>query len=145
MKLDEENMYKISADHRVSLPLVLALENVKTTQDLEITSLKKREDASKQGRNITESDQDEGISFVQEDAETHGRYDHDINVTTISTPITTAGVSVSIAKPSTPPTTTTVIKDEDLTITQTRMKTRSKKLKEKAGSKEKSSKPATRP
>nr|GEV84723.1 hypothetical protein [Tanacetum cinerariifolium] len=79
---------------------VLALENTKTTQDLEITHLKKRvkrlekkrksrtsqlmrrlfkvwiesspekslgdqEDASKQGRN----DQDEGISFIQEDAE----------------------------------------------------------------------------
>ncbi|GKA90964.1 hypothetical protein Tco_0812834 [Tanacetum coccineum] len=50
----------------------LAMENVKTTQDLEITSLKKREDASKQGRNIAELDQDEGISFIQEDAETHG-------------------------------------------------------------------------
>ncbi|GJV66107.1 putative ribonuclease H-like domain-containing protein [Tanacetum coccineum] len=84
---------------------VLALENVKTAQDLEITSLKKRvkklekkkkartpqlkrrlfkvriespadkslgdqEDASKQGRNIAESDQDEEISFVQEDVET---------------------------------------------------------------------------
>ncbi|GJU94948.1 hypothetical protein Tco_1319704 [Tanacetum coccineum] len=84
---------------------VLALENVKTAQDLEITSLKKRvkklekkkkartlqlkrrlfkvriessadkslgdqEDASKQGRNIAESDQDKEISFVQEDAET---------------------------------------------------------------------------
>ncbi|GJW69129.1 hypothetical protein Tco_0123553 [Tanacetum coccineum] len=78
---------------------VLALENVKTAQDLKITSLKKRvkklekkkkertpqlkrrlfkvriessadkslgdqEDASKQGRNIAESDQDKGISFV---------------------------------------------------------------------------------
>ncbi|GJT47187.1 putative ribonuclease H-like domain-containing protein [Tanacetum coccineum] len=31
------------------------------------------EDASKQGRNIAESDQDEEISFVQEDAETQGR------------------------------------------------------------------------
>ncbi|GJY33120.1 hypothetical protein Tco_0417589, partial [Tanacetum coccineum] len=74
---------------------VLALENVKTAQDLEISSLKKRvknlekkrlfkvriessadkslgdqEDASKQGRNIAKSDQDEVISFIQEDAET---------------------------------------------------------------------------
>ncbi|GKE25111.1 hypothetical protein Tco_1436623, partial [Tanacetum coccineum] len=83
-----------------------------------------------------------------EDAKTQGRYDHDINVTTVNTPITTAGVSVSIAEPSTPPTTTTVIKDEDLIITQTLMKMRSKKSKEKAkerGSKEKSSEPATRP
>ncbi|GKF92434.1 hypothetical protein Tco_0279153, partial [Tanacetum coccineum] len=78
---------------------VFALENVKTAQDLEITSLKKivkklekkkkartpqlkrrlfkvrivssankslgdQEDASKQGRNIAESNQDEGISFI---------------------------------------------------------------------------------
>ncbi|GJU26472.1 putative ribonuclease H-like domain-containing protein [Tanacetum coccineum] len=159
---------------------VLALENVKTAQDLEITSLKKRvkklekkkkartpqlkrrlfkvriessadkslgdqEDASKQGRNIAESDQDEEISFVQEDAETQGRYDQDIDVTTVSAPITTAGVSVSTAEPSTPPTTTTVIEDEDLTIAQTLMKMRSEKSKEKAkerGSKEKLVEPA---
>ncbi|GJW34018.1 hypothetical protein Tco_0054050 [Tanacetum coccineum] len=62
-----------------------------------------------------------------EDAETRGRYGHDIEintaitsitttninittakpVTTASAPITTAGVSVSTAEPSTPPTTTT--------------------------------------
>ncbi|GKF12061.1 hypothetical protein Tco_0049987 [Tanacetum coccineum] len=46
---------------------VLALENVKTAHDLEITSLKKREDVSKQGRN---KDQDEDTSWFQEDAET---------------------------------------------------------------------------
>ncbi|GKD53659.1 hypothetical protein Tco_1287046 [Tanacetum coccineum] len=51
-------------------------------------------------------------------------------------------------EPSTPPTTTTVIEDEDLTIAQTLMKMRSEKSKEKAkerGSKENSSEPATRP
>ncbi|GJR30353.1 hypothetical protein Tco_1106585 [Tanacetum coccineum] len=78
---------------------VLALENVKSVQDLEITSLKKREDTSKQERNIAESDQDEEISFVQEDAETQGRYDQDIDVITISAPITTTGVFVSTAEP----------------------------------------------
>ncbi|GJT09888.1 hypothetical protein Tco_0856930, partial [Tanacetum coccineum] len=78
-----------------------------------------QEDASKEGRNIAESDQDEEISFVQEDVETQGRYDQDIDVTTVSVPITTIGASVSIAKPSTPLTTTNVIKDEDLTIAQT--------------------------
>ncbi|GKA75257.1 hypothetical protein Tco_0781635 [Tanacetum coccineum] len=162
---------------------VLALENVKTAQDLEITSLKNivkklenkkkaktpqlkrrlfkvriessvdkslgdQEDASKQRRNIAESDQDEEISFVQEDAETQGRYDQDIDVTTISAPITTASVSVSTAEPSTPSITTTVIEDEDLIIAQTLMMMRSEKSKEKAkerGSKEKSSEPATRP
>ncbi|GKB72208.1 hypothetical protein Tco_0933620, partial [Tanacetum coccineum] len=117
---------------------VLALENVKTAQDLEIASLKKRvkklEKKKKartpqlkrrlfKGRNIAESDQDEEISFVQEDAETQGRYDQDIEVTTVSAPITTAGVYVSTAEPSTPPptTTTTVIEDEYLIIAQTLM------------------------
>ncbi|GJR47406.1 retrovirus-related pol polyprotein from transposon TNT 1-94 [Tanacetum coccineum] len=156
-----------------------ALENVKTAQDLEITSLKKRvkklekkkkartpqlkrrlfkvrieastekslgdqEDASKQGRN---KDQDDDISWFQEDVGTQGRYDQDIDITTASALITTTGVFVSTAEPSTPPT-TTVIKDEDLTIAQTLMKMRSEKSKEKEkerGSKENFSEPATRP
>ncbi|GKE66758.1 hypothetical protein Tco_1520919, partial [Tanacetum coccineum] len=163
---------------------VLALENIKTAQDLEIINLKKRvkkleqnkkartsqlkrrlfkvrieysadkslgdqEDASKQGRNIAELDQDEEISFFQEDAETQGRYDHDIDVTTTSTPITTVGVSVSTAEPSTPPTTTIHIEDEDLTIAQSLMKMKSKKskekLKEKLKEKRVSSETALRP
>ncbi|GJR27429.1 putative ribonuclease H-like domain-containing protein [Tanacetum coccineum] len=105
-------------------------------------------DRPAQTRNIVESDQDEEISFFQEDAETQGRYDQDFNATTVSAPITTTGVSVSTAEPSTPPTTATVIEDEDLIIAQILMKMRSEKLKEKAkerGSKEKSSEPATRP
>nr|GFA56115.1 hypothetical protein [Tanacetum cinerariifolium] len=97
-------------------------------------SLGDQEDASNQGR----IDQDEGIAFVQEDTEIQG-----------SAPITTAGVFVSTAEPSTPPTTTTIIEDEDLTIAQTLMKKRSEKSKEKEkekerGSKENSSKIATR-
>ncbi|GJX44009.1 hypothetical protein Tco_0260685 [Tanacetum coccineum] len=45
---------------------------------------------------------------VEQDSETQG-----------SAPVATAGVSVSTAEPSTPPTTTTFIEDEDLTIAQT--------------------------
>ncbi|GJZ85743.1 retrovirus-related pol polyprotein from transposon TNT 1-94 [Tanacetum coccineum] len=85
-------------------------------------SLDDQENASKQERN----EEDEDISWFQEDAETQG----------------------STAEPSTPPTTTTLIEDEDLIIAQTLMKMRSEKSKEKAkqrGSKEKSSEPATRP
>ncbi|GKE09508.1 hypothetical protein Tco_1413059 [Tanacetum coccineum] len=92
-------------------------------------SLGDQDDASKQGRN---EDQDEDISWFQEDAKTQGRYDYDIDVTTASAPITTAGVSVSTAEPSTHPLTTIVIEDEDLTIAQTLMKMRSEKSKEKA-------------
>ncbi|GJZ83832.1 hypothetical protein Tco_0649005 [Tanacetum coccineum] len=128
MKLNElMEIYTILSER------VLALENIKTAQDLEITHLKKREDSSKQGRN--EIDQDEGIAWFQEDLETQGRYGHDIRVTTASAPITTAGVSVSTAEPSTPPTTTTttttLIEDEDLTISQTLMKMKSEKSKAK--------------
>ncbi|GJW93809.1 hypothetical protein Tco_0173481 [Tanacetum coccineum] len=177
---------------------VLALENIKTALDLEITNLKKRvkklekkkksrtlqlkrrlfkvriesfaeksfgdqEDPSKHWRN--EIDQDEEISWFQEDGETQGRYGHDIEINTASTsitissinittakpvtfasaPITTAGVSVSTAEPSTPPTTTTLIEDEDLTITQTLIKMRSVKLKEKSKEKGVSSETAIRP
>ncbi|GKC93158.1 reverse transcriptase domain-containing protein, partial [Tanacetum coccineum] len=56
-------------------------------------SLGDQEDTSKQGRNGI--DQDEEISWFQEDAKTQG-----------SAPVTTAGVSVSTIEPSTPPTTT---------------------------------------
>ncbi|GKD86406.1 hypothetical protein Tco_1357560, partial [Tanacetum coccineum] len=79
-------------------------------------SLGDLEDAPKQGRN--ETDQDKGISWFQEDSETHGRYGHDVGVTTTSTPVTTAGVYVGTTEPSTPPTTTTttLIEDEDLNI-----------------------------
>ncbi|GJS49884.1 hypothetical protein Tco_0600005 [Tanacetum coccineum] len=138
---------------------VLALENVKTTQDLEITSLKKRVnklEKKKKARTpqlkrrlfkvIIESSVDKSLGD-QEDASKQGRnedQDEDISCA----PITTVGVSVSTAEPSTPPTSTNVIKDEDLTIAQTLMKMRSEKSKEKAkekGSKEKSSEPATRP
>nr|GEY28342.1 hypothetical protein [Tanacetum cinerariifolium] len=143
---------------------VLALENNKTAWDLEITHLKNRvkrlekkrksrtlqltrrlfkvriesstknslgdqDDVSNQGRN----NQDEEISFVQ-DAEIQG-----------SAPITTAGVSVSTAEPSNPPTTTTtLIEDEYLTISQTLMKIRSVKSKEKSKGKGVSSTRLTR-
>ncbi|GKF98566.1 hypothetical protein Tco_0297349, partial [Tanacetum coccineum] len=118
-------------------------------------SLGDQEDASKQERN--KIGQDEEILWFYEDAETQGRYGHDIKintastsittvsinittvepVTTASAPITTTGVSVSIAEPSTPLTITTLIEDEDLTIAQTLMKMRSEKSKEKLKEKSK--------
>ncbi|GJT80391.1 hypothetical protein Tco_1054733 [Tanacetum coccineum] len=50
---------------------VLDLENTKTAQAQEITSLKKREDASKQGRKIDDINKDAEITLVDE---TQGRY-----------------------------------------------------------------------
>nr|GEU51516.1 hypothetical protein [Tanacetum cinerariifolium] len=108
---------------------VLALENNKTAQDLEITHLKKR---------VTRLEKKSYINITTAEP-----------VTTVCAPITTTGVSVSAAEPSTPPpTTTTIIEDEDLTIAQTLIKIKSEKSKEKAkerGSKENSTETATRP
>ncbi|GJW10432.1 retrovirus-related pol polyprotein from transposon TNT 1-94 [Tanacetum coccineum] len=100
---------------------VLALENVKTAQDLEITSLKKRVKKLEKKKKARTSQLKRRLfkvrieSSADKSLETQGRYDQDIDVTTVSAPITTTGVSISTAKPSTPPT-TTVIKDEDLNI-----------------------------
>ncbi|GJT99949.1 putative ribonuclease H-like domain-containing protein [Tanacetum coccineum] len=137
---------------------VLDLESVKVAQALEIKKLKKRVkklESRKKSRTLqlkrrlfkerNEIDQDEGTSWFQEDAETQGRYSHDAEVTTASAPITTADVSVSTAEPSTPPTTTTLIEDEDFTIAQTLMKMRSEKSKEKSKEKAVSSEATTRP
>ncbi|GJQ91409.1 putative ribonuclease H-like domain-containing protein [Tanacetum coccineum] len=134
---------------------VLALENVKTAQDLEITSLKNRVKKLEKKKKTRTPQLKRRLFKVRiessadkKDAETQGRYGHDFEVNTAIAPATTTGVSVSTAEPSTPPTTTTVIEDEDLIIAQTLMKMRSDKSKEKAkerGSKEKYSEPATRP
>ncbi|GJZ86795.1 hypothetical protein Tco_0658405 [Tanacetum coccineum] len=85
---------------------VLALENIKTTQDLEITNLKKRvKKLEKKKKSRTPQLKRRLFNG--------------------SAPITTTGVSVSTAEPSTPPPpTTTLIEDEDLTIAYTLMKMR---------------------
>ncbi|GKA16876.1 hypothetical protein Tco_0696713 [Tanacetum coccineum] len=71
-------------------------------------------------------------------------YYYEIHVTTASAPVTTAGVSVSIAEPSTPPT-TTINEDEDLTIAQTLMKMKSEKSKVRGVTMQEPSETATRP
>ncbi|GJZ89440.1 hypothetical protein Tco_0661222 [Tanacetum coccineum] len=54
-------------------------------------------------------------------------------VSTVSAPVSTAGVTISTVKPSTPPTTTTVFDNEDVTIAmaQTLIKMKEQKAKEK--------------
>ncbi|GKF19917.1 hypothetical protein Tco_0068555, partial [Tanacetum coccineum] len=84
---------------------VLDLENVKDAKALEIKKLKKRVKKLeiwvirrmhvKKGRN--EIDQDEGISWFQEDAETQGRYGHDISITEVTTASVPSDVDVSTA------------------------------------------------
>ncbi|GKG04331.1 hypothetical protein Tco_0314718, partial [Tanacetum coccineum] len=92
------------------------------------------EDASKQGRKsdkmkqmFQDSDFDDLENVVEEtvDAAT-------TRVSTVSAPVTTAGVAISTAEPRTPPTTTTVFDDdEDLTIAQTSVNMKSEKAKDK--------------
>ncbi|GKD39136.1 hypothetical protein Tco_1259343 [Tanacetum coccineum] len=90
------------------------------------------EDASKQGRKndktnlmLHESDFD-GFDDETVDAATTG-------VSTTSAPITTAGVAISTVEPRSPPTTTTVFDDEDVTMAmaQTLIKMKEEKAKKK--------------
>ncbi|GJR63014.1 hypothetical protein Tco_1505176 [Tanacetum coccineum] len=94
---------------------VFDLENVKNAQDLEIQKLKKRVKK-------LESKKKSRIPPLKR------------RLFKGSMPVTIAGVSVSTAEPSTPPTTTTptiLIEDEYLTIAQTLMKMKSEKSKAK--------------
>ncbi|GJW30448.1 putative reverse transcriptase, RNA-dependent DNA polymerase [Tanacetum coccineum] len=117
---------------------VLALENIETAQDLEITNLKKRvKKLEKKTKSRTPKLKRRLFkirieSSAKKSLETQG-----------SAPITTAGVSVSTAEPSTPPTTTILIEDEDHIVAQTLMKMRSVKSKEKSKEKGVSSETAT--
>ncbi|GJT68527.1 hypothetical protein Tco_1020007 [Tanacetum coccineum] len=133
------------------------------------------EDASKQGRNLKQgkqssifeesdfddegfdADMDEVFKDVEGDAEQvinaaadEVPTDDAINtagteVNTASAPVTTAGVSISTAEPVTPPTTTTIFKDEDVIISQTLMKIKSEKSNVRGVVMQESSKTATRP
>ncbi|GKE77919.1 hypothetical protein Tco_1544039, partial [Tanacetum coccineum] len=119
---------------------VLALENIKTAQNLEILNLKKRVkklEKKKKARTLQLKRRLFKVRIeysAKKSLETQG-----------SAPVTTAGVSVSIAKPSTTPTTIILIKDEDLTIAQNLMKMRSVKSKEKPKEKGVSSETTIRP
>nr|GFB23468.1 hypothetical protein [Tanacetum cinerariifolium] len=107
-----------------------------------------KENVSKQRRNlktrIEEGDFDDDfddiddmvdkvIEYVEGDTiNTGGAFNTTtIGVSAASASVTTAGVSISTVEPRTPPTTTNAFKDEDLTITQTLLKMRSEKAKEK--------------
>ncbi|GJX71766.1 hypothetical protein Tco_0308937, partial [Tanacetum coccineum] len=103
---------------------VLALETSKTAQDLVINNLKKKvKRLEKKQRARTP-----GMKLFKID--TVNTATTGVSATIAS--VTTTGVSISTAEPRIPPTTTTtVFKDEDLTIAQTLVKMRSQKDKEK--------------
>ncbi|GKA75994.1 ribonuclease H-like domain-containing protein [Tanacetum coccineum] len=77
-------------------------------------------DASKQGRN--EINQDVGISWFQKDAETQGRYGHDISTAKVTTASVPSDVDVSVASLIRP------VDDsitDDITLAETLMKIKS--------------------
>nr|GEV54662.1 hypothetical protein [Tanacetum cinerariifolium] len=118
---------------------VLALEEAKTTQDKVITRLKLRvrrlEKKTKartsqpmkrrlfKGR--VETSTDKSLEVIVEDKGSGEKGG------STADQVSAARLEVSVATPSTPPTTTTIFGDEDLTIAQTLIKMRSEKAKEK--------------
>ncbi|GKE86668.1 hypothetical protein Tco_1560410, partial [Tanacetum coccineum] len=104
---------------------VLDLEKKKDAQAVEILKLNKREDASKQGRNSDKTK----LMFKVSNFDVLDDVMEDVDFSTSRPEVSVASVplNVSTATPSTPPTTTTIFDDdEDLTITQTLVKMRSK-------------------
>nr|GEW04181.1 hypothetical protein [Tanacetum cinerariifolium] len=98
-----------------------------------------KENVSKWGRNlktrIEEGDFDDDINDMVDKAIENVEGDivnAATGVSVTSASVTTAGVSISTTEPRTPPTTTTkAFRDENLTITQTLVKMRNEKAKEK--------------
>ncbi|GJU26709.1 hypothetical protein Tco_1165330 [Tanacetum coccineum] len=97
------------------------------------------EDASKQGRRSDKlkpmfKDKDfEELDDYMENVEEETVDAAATGVSTVSAPVSTAGVTISTAEPRTPPTTTTVFDDEDVTMAmaQTLIKMKEQKAKEK--------------
>ncbi|GJW91813.1 hypothetical protein Tco_0169366 [Tanacetum coccineum] len=119
----------------ISHPRRRKYRKVETSSDNDLDE----EDASKQGRRSDKlepmfndkdfEELDDHIENVEEetvDAAATG-------VSTVSAPVSTTGVSISTAKPRTPPTTTTVFDDENVTMAmaQTLIKMKELKAKEK--------------
>ncbi|GJS30305.1 putative ribonuclease H-like domain-containing protein [Tanacetum coccineum] len=126
---------------------VLALETLRTAQDLVIRKLKKKVKRLEKKLRIRTpgmqlfkigdfdddfDDIDDMVNEEMKNVEGDTVNTATTRVRAASASVTTVSVSISTAKPRTPPTTTkTAFKDEDLTIAQTLVKIRSQKDKEK--------------
>ncbi|GKE32963.1 hypothetical protein Tco_1452285, partial [Tanacetum coccineum] len=126
---------------------VLAVEEAKTAHDRVITRLKlrvKRLEKKRKARTPqpmkrrlfkgrVETSTDKSLVIVKDKGSGEKRGSIADQVSTARPEVSAASVpvNVSAATPSTPPITTTIFGDEDLTIAQTLMKMRSKKAKEK--------------
>nr|GFB11837.1 hypothetical protein [Tanacetum cinerariifolium] len=86
------------------------------------------EDPSKQGRKITQIDEDERITLVQMGVQTQGRNEHEVesdfdftiaeDISTANVPVTTAGVEISTASPE-DKTAKTSDDSDDITLAET--------------------------
>ncbi|GJU59537.1 hypothetical protein Tco_1237303 [Tanacetum coccineum] len=129
---------------KLSKQVCLDLEKEKDAQAMEILKLKKRvkklerkrkSSISHPRRRIYRQVESSDDDLDEEDASKWGRKSGSTadQVSTARPEVSAASVpvNVSAATPSTPPTTTTIFGDEDLTIAQTLVKMRSEKAKEK--------------
>ncbi|GKA00830.1 hypothetical protein Tco_0673495 [Tanacetum coccineum] len=145
-----EHQFELTANlpitpHDSPLPGVLDLEKEKDTQAAEILILKKRvKRLERQRKSSTlqprrrkygqvessDDDLDEDDFDGFDDETVHAAT---TGVSTASALVTTAGVAISIVEPRTPPTTTTLFDDEDVTMemAQTLIKMKEEKAKEK--------------
>ncbi|GJZ27037.1 hypothetical protein Tco_0571290 [Tanacetum coccineum] len=121
---------------------VLALEEAKTAQDKVITRLnlrvkrlekkrKRRNDDKTEELNLTDGADTEVIVEDKGSGEKGDSTADQVSTARLEVSAASVPVNVSTATPSTPPTTTTIFGDEDLTIARTLVKMRSEKAKEK--------------
>ncbi|GKB75154.1 hypothetical protein Tco_0936566 [Tanacetum coccineum] len=112
---------------------VLDLENKKDAQAVEILNLKRRGRRSDKLKPMFNDKDFEELDNYIENVKEETVDAAATRVSTVSAPVSTAGVTISTAEPRTPSTTTTVFDDEDVTIAmaQTLIKIKGQKAKEK--------------
>ncbi|GKC90511.1 hypothetical protein Tco_1151160 [Tanacetum coccineum] len=107
---------------------VLALENIKTTQDLKITNLKKRVKKLEKKKKSRTPQLKRRLfkvrinSSAKKSLETQGRYGHDISTTEVTTASVPSDVDVSPASPIRP---VDDLITDDITLAKTLMKIKS--------------------
>ncbi|GKB19070.1 putative reverse transcriptase domain-containing protein, partial [Tanacetum coccineum] len=136
-KMQERRVKKLERKRKSSIshPRRRKYRQVETSSDDDLDE----EDASKQGRRSDKlkpmfKDKDfEELDDHMENVEEETVDAAATGVSTVSAPVSTAGVTISTAEPRTPPTTTTVFDDEDVTMAmaQTLIKMKEQKAKEK--------------
>ncbi|GJR57827.1 ribonuclease H-like domain-containing protein [Tanacetum coccineum] len=92
---------EIVKSENMDITIVITPSNDKTVDKECVQHKDDLEDPSKQGRKITEIDQDPGISLVQHDAEIQGRHKHEpeFDFDDANIPVSTAGAEISTANP----------------------------------------------